>query len=224
MKPHKPVVFFGGTFDPVHLGHVALARAALTELQLERLTVLPVGNPYQRGRTPFASAEQRVAMLRLAFEHDSGISIDERELHREGATYTVDTLTEIRAELGADIPFVWLIGSDAFAKLHTWHRWRDLFTLTNFAVIMRAGVELTASTDVEFETEILPRELKANLSMPVSGAWMRLKTSPPPISSTAVRLALAHHKSIRAMVPERVCDYIKQNNLYQSRDSASIQP
>ena len=105
------MVFFGGTFDPVHLGHVALVRAALTELQLERLTVLPAGNPYQRGRTPFASAKQRVAMLRLAFVDHSAINIDERELHREGATYTVDTLTEIRAELGADIPFVWLIGS-----------------------------------------------------------------------------------------------------------------
>ena len=222
------MVFFGGTFDPVHSGHVALARAALTELQLERLTVLPAGNPYQRGRTPFASAEHRVAMLRLAFGYDSGITIDERELHREGATYTFDTLMEMRAERGADIPFVWLIGSDAFAKLHTWHRWRDLFSLTNFAVIMRAGAKLAPATtpaeSLEFKTEILPRELKVNLSIPTAGVWMRLKTSPPPISSTAVRLALARHESIRAMVPERVCDYIKQNNLYQSHDSASIQP
>ena len=220
------MVFFGGTFDPVHLGHVAMARAALAELNLERLIVLPAGNPYQRGRTPFASPEHRVEMLRLAFGDDANISIDERELvrnkTREGPTYTFDTLTEMRSLHGPDIPFVWLIGSDAFAKLDTWHQWQGLLLLTNFAVIMRGGVESVIGMRAEFAAEMAPRKLNLGSPLPASGGWIPLKTSPPPISSTAVRAAIAHHESIRAMVPASVCDYIDQYNLYQSTPSGSI--
>ena len=216
------MVFFGGTFDPVHLGHVAMARAALTELNVDRLIVLPVGNPYQRGRTPFASPEHRVEMLRLAFPADANISIDERELRREGSTYTFDTLTEMRSLHGPDIPFVWLIGSDAFAKLDTWHQWRGLLSLTNFAVIMRGGVESVAGMSAEFAGEIAARKMNLGSSLPPSGAWAPLTASPPPISSTAVRTAIADRESIRTMVPASVCDYIDQHNLYQPIQSGSI--
>jgi nicotinate-nucleotide adenylyltransferase len=214
LKPNLPIVFFGGTFDPVHLGHVAMARAALAELNVERLIVLPVGNPYQRGRTPFASPEHRVEMLRLAFESDANISIDERELRREGPTYTFDTLTDMRHLHGPDVPFIWLIGSDAFAKLDTWHQWRGLLSLTNFAVIMRDGAESGVGMSAEFAAEIAPRKLNPGSSLPSSGAWIPLKSAPPPISSTAVRAAIANHESIRAMVPAFVCDYIEKHKLY----------
>lgn len=195
-----------------------MARAALVELNIERLIALPAGNPYQRGRAPFASPEHRVAMLRLAFAADANISIDERELvrnkTREGPTYTFDTLTEMRSLHGPDMPFVWLIGSDAFAKLDTWHQWRGLLSLTNFAVIMRGGVESVVGMSAEFATEMAPRKLSPGSSLPSSGAWTLLKASPPPISSTAVRAAIANHESIRAMVPASVCDYIKKHKLY----------
>lgn len=195
-----------------------MARAALVELNIERLIALPAGNPYQRGRAPFAPPEHRVAMLRLAFAADASISIDERELvrnkTREGPTYTFDTLTEMRSLHGPDMPFVWLIGSDAFAKLDTWHQWRGLLSLTNFAVIMRGGVESVVGMSAEFATEMAPRKLSPGSSLPSSGAWTLLKASPPPISSTAVRAAIANHESIRAMVPASVCDYIKKHKLY----------
>jgi nicotinate-nucleotide adenylyltransferase len=223
LKPNLPIVFFGGTFDPVHLGHVVMARAALNELNVDRLIVLPVGNPYQRGRTPFASPEHRVEMLRLAFAADANISIDERELRREGPTYTFDTLTEIRNLHAPDIPFVWLIGSDAFAKLDTWHQWQGLLSQTNFAVIMRGGVESLVGASATLEAEIAPRKLDPGSSLPSCGAWMALSASPPPISSTAVRAAIANHKSIRAMVPTSVCDYIEKHKLYQLINSGSTQ-
>ncbi len=197
-----------------------MARAALVELNIERLIALPAGNPYQRGRVPFASPEHRVAMLRLAFaafassDSASAVIIDERELRREGPTYTFDTLTEMRSLHGPDMPFVWLIGSDAFAKLDTWHQWRGLLSLTNFAVIMRGGVESVVGMSAEFATEMAPRKLSPGSSLPSSGAWTLLKASPPPISSTAVRAAIANHESIRAMVPASVCDYIKKHKLY----------
>lgn len=224
----QPIVFFGGTFDPVHFGHVAVAHAALTELEPKSLIVLPAGNPYQRGRAPFASVQHRVEMLRLGLglgldpvnaintvDANSNIRIDERELKREGATYTFDTLTEIRAEFGNAHPFFWLIGSDAFAKLDTWHRWRDLFKLTNFAVIMRAGTDSSPEWGVEFSAEIRSRETTSDQPVPSAGVWISLKTLPPPISSTAVRAALANHESIRAMVPLSVCDYIDKHHLYR---------
>jgi nicotinate-nucleotide adenylyltransferase len=225
LKSNSPIVFFGGTFDPVHLAHVTMARAALAELNVERLIVLPVGNPYQRGRTPFASPEHRVAMLRLAFaafDNPAAVTIDERELRREGPTYTFDTLTEMRSLHAPDIPFVWLIGSDAFAKLDTWHQWQGLLSLTNFAVIMRGGVESVIGMSAELEAEIAPRKLNPGSSLPSSGAWIPLESAPPPISSTAVRAAIANQESIQAMVPASVCDYINQHNLYQPAQSGSI--
>lgn len=199
-----------------------MAHAALAELNVERLIVLPVGNPYQRGRTPFASPEHRVAMLRLAFGDNADIRIDERELRREGPTYTFDTLTEMRNLHGPAVPFVWLIGSDAFAKLDTWHQWQGLLSLTNFAVIMRGGMESVMDMSAALETNLATRKLNLGSSLPSSGAWIPLKASPPPISSTAVREAIAKHEPIRAMVPASVCDYINQYNLYQPTDSGSI--
>lgn len=201
-----------------------MARAALAELNVERMIVLPVGNPYQRGRTPFASPEHRVAMLRLAFAafDNAAVTIDERELRREGPTYTFDTLTEMRNLYAPDIPFVWLIGSDAFAKLDTWHQWRGLLAISNFAVIMRGGVESVAGMSAELAAEMAPRKLNSGSSLPSSGAWLPLKSAPPPISSTAVRAAIANQESIRAMVPASVCDYIDQHNLYQPAQSGSI--
>jgi nicotinate-nucleotide adenylyltransferase len=150
----------------------------------------------------------------LAFASDANISIDERELRREGPTYTFDTLTEMRSLHGPDIPFVWLIGSDAFAKLDTWHQWQGLLSLTNFAVIMRGGAESVVGMSAELKAEIAPRELKSGSSLPSSGAWVALKSAPPPISSTAVRAAIANHESIRAMVSASVCDYIEKHKLY----------
>ena len=186
-------LLFGGTFDPVHNGHLEMARAAQAELSLAELILIPAGNPWQRGRLPIASGEARVAMLRLAF--GSGAHIDVRELHRTGPTYTVETLTELHKER-PDCEWHWLIGSDAFARLGTWHRAAELPRLAKFVVAARAG-----------KAVIVPAMLAPD-------GYRVLQASPPPVSSTAIRERRASGQSIRGFAPDAVCDYIEQHKLY----------
>jgi nicotinate-nucleotide adenylyltransferase len=201
----KLIALLGGTFDPVHYGHIGLARAAFIQLGAQSLTLLPAGNPYQRGRLPIASSTHRVNMLTLAFHLDSQVRVDERELQRSGATYTFDTLAEIRSEVGEEASLVWLIGSDAFSRLETWHRWRELFGLAHFGVIGRSAVELaTAKPSTEF---IQP-----------SGSVILLGSPPPAVSSTQIRERIARNESIRGLTPDAVCDYIEQHKLYLSKE------
>lgn len=219
-----PIILFGGTFDPVHAGHVAMAVAAMREIAADNLRVLPAGNPYQRHNMPFAAAAQRTHMLALAFAGDARVHVDGRELHRSGPTYTADTLKELRDELGDRTPLVWLIGGDAFARLDTWHRWRSLHELANFAVVPREGLPhpLDAASD----------ELKAHLAGRMTGAgtlgkffagrYALLESVVPAISSTDVRARLARRDTIRGLVPDAVCDYIEQHKLYRSEEKIQV--
>jgi nicotinate-nucleotide adenylyltransferase len=215
------LALFGGTFDPVHNAHLAVAKAAFSleaELVATQLRVFPVGNPYQRGRAAFASAEHRTAMLNLALANLPNAGIDTRELHRQGPTYTFDTLSELRTELGIQRPFVWLIGSDAFAKLDTWHRWKDLFELAHFAVIVRPGFAFSLeAASPTLRAEILGRQSEAaTLKQTPHGKWALLNVLPPDVSSTEVRARLERGESIASLVPDVVCKYIEVHNLYRS--------
>ena len=217
----NPIALFGGTFDPVHYGHLGLARSAFTQLELQKMLLLPAGNPYQKGRLPFASGAHRVNMLKLAF-NGPDMEIDERELRRKGATYTFDTLIELRAQFGATASLVWLIGGDAFARLDTWHRWRELFGLVHFAVIDRPTHRFEiADGSAEFRKEVETR-IGALLDTHTSpcGAVVVLGIAPPPISSTDIRQRLARGESVRELTPDAVCDYIEQHKLYLSKEQA----
>ena len=118
-------VFYGGSFDPVHNGHLAIARAARDALHAE-VALLPARDPPHKAAT-HADAEQRAQLLELAIEGEPGLHVDRRELQRAGPSYTVDTLAGLRAELGGAAPLAWLIGADSLLQLHTWHRWREVF-------------------------------------------------------------------------------------------------
>ena len=126
----------GGTFDPVHLGHIALAEAALAGLPLAEVLWLPSGSPGHRA-SPLAAAHDRLAMLRLAIGRNPRYRIDASELDRSEPTYTVHTLARLRAELGRAQPLALLLGSDSFLSLPTWLRWRELFDLAHIAVAGR---------------------------------------------------------------------------------------
>lgn len=184
------VLLFGGTFDPVHNGHVAMLRAAQAQLQPDETRVIPVGNPWQKGRLPFAGAADRVAMLTRAFPE---AIIDRRELDREGPTYTVDTLKALHQE-NPDAAFFWLIGSDSFAKLDTWRDPNTLAALTVFAVVRRAE-----------EARVMPD---------VACRFVDIAAAPPAISSTQIRSALAVGRDVADLVPELVYDYIVLHKLY----------
>jgi nicotinate-nucleotide adenylyltransferase len=209
---------FGGTFDPIHFGHLRLATELAEAFKLDRVVFLPAGLPYHRGRDAHATSDQRLTMVKLAIQRDARFDVDDRELRRGGPTYTYDTLAEIRAERGAGMPLVFLTGSDAFAKVNEWHRWTEVFDLAHFAVAIRADDTLWSSRGPgAFPTEVWPRitlNLRELLAAP-AGKVMTFAMTPLAISSTAIR-ALAHeHASIRYLAPDPVVEYIRAHNLYR---------
>lgn len=211
---------FGGTFDPVHFGHLRLATELAEAFRLERVIFLPAGLPYHRGRAAHATNEQRLTMLKLVVARDPRFDVDDRELRRDGNTYTYDTLAEIRRERGPEQPLVFLTGSDAFEQIHTWHRWTELFDLAHFAVAIRANDERWFSKGPgAFPKEVWPRitlNLRELLASP-SGKIMTFSMTPLAVSSTAIRTLVAEGASIRYLTPEPVVEYVRSHNIYSAR-------
>jgi nicotinate-nucleotide adenylyltransferase len=221
-QPAGPVGLFGGTFDPVHFGHLRLATELAEAFRLEKVIFLPAGLPYHRGRSAHASSEQRLTMLKLATARDARFDVDDRELRRDGNTYTYDTLAEIRKERGPQVPLVFLTGSDAFSKIETWNRWTELFDLAHFAVAIRANDEKWFSKGPgAFPTEAWPRitlNIRELLGTP-AGKIMTYSMTPIAISSTAIRTLAGEGASIRYLTPDPVVEYVRSHSLYSTRAS-----
>jgi nicotinate-nucleotide adenylyltransferase len=215
----KALGLFGGTFDPIHLGHLRLATELAEAFHLDQVLFVPAGLPYHRGRLAHATNEQRLTMLKLATARDARFGVDERELKREGNTYTYDTLAEIRKERGPNAPLVFLMGTDTFAKIDTWHRWTELFDLAHFGVAIRAeDANWNTRGPGAFPTEIWPRitlNLRELLAAP-AGNVMTFKMTPLAISSTAIRETAAAGGSIRYLTPDPVVEYIRTHQVYSS--------
>ena len=207
---------YGGTFDPIHFGHLRLATELAEAFHLERVLFVPAGLPYHRGRGAHATTDQRLTTVKLAIQRDARFDVDDRELRREGETYTYDTLTQIRAERGPDVPLVFLTGSDAFSKVDTWKRWESLFDLAHFVVAIRANDEnWQAKGPGVFPREVWPRITldPRELSAP-AGKVMTYFMTPIAISSTAIRNLAAEGQSIRYLTPDPVVEYIRSHRLY----------
>ena len=189
-------LLFGGTFDPVHQGHIAMLNVAQDAIKPNATRILPAGSPWQKGHQPAASGMHRAAMLRLVFPTET---IDERELHRIGATYTIDTMRALKAEM-PNTNFHWLIGSDSFAKLDSWHEADALVAMMEFVVIRRAG-EVISQPHVQCRFRVID-------------------CAPPPISSTQIRTSFSMKRSeadfVPNFVPKLIYDYIQHHKLYQS--------
>jgi len=213
----SPTGLFGGTFDPVHFGHLRLATELAEAFRLERVVFLPAGLPYHRGRAAHATNDQRLTMLKLAIARDPRFDLDDRELRREGNTYTYDTLAEIRAERGPDTPLVFLAGTDSFAKVGEWHRWTELFDLAHFAIAVRADDgQWFSKGPGSFPKEVWPRitlNLRELLGAP-AGRIMTFAMTPLAISSTAMRAAAAEGASIRYLAPDPVVEFIRNHGIY----------
>jgi nicotinate-nucleotide adenylyltransferase len=189
---------FGGSFDPVHNGHLALARSALDHLKLDEVRWVPAGAPWQKAGRTLAPPQHRAAMVRLALLDEPRFRIDESELQRDGPSYTIDTVDAL-LDQQPQAQVVLLIGQDQYAKLHTWHEWRALLSRVTLAVAARDG--------------LIGRASPALLS-----SWHRVELLPMPevaISSSQIREAVARGEDIRAWVPAPVARYIELHNLYQ---------
>lgn len=199
----KPLALFGGTFDPVHVGHLTVAWEAAELLDAE-VRLLPASVPPHRP-PPTASPEARVGMLRAALRGQQRLVLDTRELDRAGPSFTVDTLREFRAEQG-DRPLVLLIGADAFAGLPSWSRWRELFELAHLGVLSRPGV--TALLPDELQHELTGRRAASasDLQGCPAGKVLDLAVTPVEISATRIRELLATGRDPRYLLPAGLFD------------------
>ena len=137
----RRVGLLGGTFDPVHFGHLRSAVEVCEQLQLDELRLIPSARPPHRGM-PGATAAQRLRMVELALGQGGGLQVDDRELQRERPSYTVETLESLRQELGSDVALFMVLGWDAFCGLPSWHRWESLLELANLVVLQRPDYDL----------------------------------------------------------------------------------
>jgi nicotinate-nucleotide adenylyltransferase len=216
---HALVLCYGGTFDPVHNGHLAIAAAVRDALDAE-VHLIPAADPPHKGPT-HADAAQRATMLALAVEGQRGLLVDRRELRRQGPSYTIDTLRELRAELGPHVPLVWMIGSDSLLELDTWHRWRELFDFAHILAVGRPGARIDEATIAArapaVHAEIGPRwRLPAQLhAMPAGGfAEFRLAAERPESSTELRRRIRERDPAWRDWVPPAVAAYIAGQGLY----------
>ena len=211
------VALLGGSFDPVHHGHVALAALFAQLIQPDELRIIPAGNPWQKSALK-ASAQQRIAMLELAF-NDAGLSIalDRQEVERNTPTYSIDTLRNVRAELGPDASLVFLMGADQLQHLDTWRDWRELFNLAHIGVAARPGYSLaSAALPAVVATELQQRQASLEqLRNTPSGQIYLAQALDVDISSSQVRAALQRGDEANSLIPRVVLDYIQQHNLYK---------
>lgn len=215
----KPLGILGGTFDPIHYGHLRLALEVAETVGLEEVRFLPAGAPWHRAR-PHASAAHRLEMVRLACADNRLFEVDGREAERLAPGYTVDTLTELRAELGAARPFCLILGADAFLGLAGWHRWEALFDLAHIVVARRPGFPALDGPGA------LPGPLEDVFRARRSENPAPLRTTPAgrifvqtitalDISATRIRADLAAGRSPRYLLPDSVLDYLRRNRLYE---------
>lgn len=213
----EPLGLFGGTFDPVHFGHLRLAEEAVSQLGLGGVRWIPAGQPPHRG-VPSVSARQRLEMVLRSTEKNDLFSVDHAEVEADAPSYTVHTLERLRAELGAERSLVLLVGADAFAGLAGWHRWRDIFALAHVAISHRPGFPVEASS--------LPHELATEFNDRLAGVGT-LKENPAggivtfamtqlAISATQIRKLVANGHSARYLLPDIVLDYIDSHSLYRN--------
>jgi nicotinate-nucleotide adenylyltransferase len=225
----KAIGMLGGTFDPVHNGHIQIALDALDTLALDEVRLMPCHRPPHRD-CPTLSSEQRVALLHLAVKEHPQLSVDTRELLREQASYTVTTLEGLRQELGEDVSLVFILGMDAFAQLTTWYQWERLEHLAHILVMARpnspgprhrvlqrwvqqARVSFGASASVNTSNESY-----AIFRQQSAGGFALLERHLIDVSATAIRGQLEGEKQPKALaqLPSAVAAYIQEKGLYRA--------
>jgi nicotinate-nucleotide adenylyltransferase len=226
LTANHTIALLGGTFDPIHYGHLRTAAEVRSALDFAEARLIPTGNPPHRP-PPVASAEHRLAMTEIGCAEFPGLMADGREVRNPRLSYTVSTLQDLHSEQ-PKLPLALIVGSDAFANLIQWHHWEQLFTLAHLVVVERPGAPL--------DIESLPPALKmqwerrlttdpARLSRQLAGAIYRQAVTPQPISATALRDALARGAEsgaeVAGLLPAAVLAYIDRNQLYRSRQDAS---
>ena len=208
----EPLALFGGTFDPVHYGHLRCADEVRLKLGLKTLYLLPAGNPPHRG-LPQATVKQRMDMLQLGCLEFPSLKIDDRETRRHGPSYMVDTLQEMRIS-HQDRPILLLVGQDAANLFHTWYQWERLFELAHLVILTRPGSH--SQYTVEVAKQIQNRSVQAvhDLLKSAAGSVFHLQVESIDVSATKIKHYIRSELDARSMLPAAILEYIRQNRLY----------
>jgi len=205
----------GGTFNPIHNGHLHLAERLNQTLAFEAIRFMPAAIPALKDM-PNVSAEHRADMVKLAIVNHPTFEIDIRELEREGPSYTIDSLISLRKELGDKVSICWLIGSDAFARLYTWHRWNELLNYCHFLVVKRPHSEaLNWSSEVDALIVAHQTNDVNALKNSANGKILIQEIAAFNISSTQIRQHIASKTDVSNFMPRSVMKYIHHHQLYQ---------
>lgn len=211
------VGILGGTFNPIHYGHLRMAQELANGLGMDEVRFIPSANPPHKDSIT-VSAEHRAMMVKLAIADNPLFTLDKRELEREGVSYTIDTLISLREELGDHTALCLMMGSDAFRQLNTWHRWRELLDYAHIILVQRPNQGKPQ--------EPLPEELQtllrdhyvedvSDLREEKAGLINMQAISAQEISATQIREQLKHGQLVRYLLPDAVSEYIQQHVLYQ---------
>lgn len=203
---------FGGTFDPVHYGHLRSALEVKTIFDLREVRLIPSAQPPHR-QQPTTSALMRMEMLKLAIKNQAGLLVDAREINREGPSYMLDTLTSLRHEFTTE-PLLLFIGSDAFNQLTTWYKWQQLFDHAHVIVLTRPGFDSQILDG--FFTERLTNK-RTELAHNLAGKLYFQQVSQLDISASAIREMIAEQQDPGFLLPDTVIAYIRQHRLYQGQ-------
>ncbi len=206
-------VFMGGTFDPIHNGHLRTALEIQQWLRVEQVTLMPSKVPVHR-KQPERTGQQRLDMVRLAVADEPALVADNREVNSAEASYTVLTLESFRRELGAEVPICMVLGMDAYLSLPKWDRWQELLTLCHIVVVKRPGWIYEPCEEMQQISRIHEiDDIDVMLQSPAGHVIFR-ELTPLGISATQIRKLISSGRSPRYLIPDAVWSYIKQNRLY----------
>ena len=210
----KRIGLLGGTFDPIHIGHLRSALEVAEQLNLDELRLIPSARPPHR-QAPQVSAADRLAMVALAVAGSPPLQVDDRELQRDRPSYSIDTLLSLRSELAADDQLFLLLGWDAFCGLPSWHRWQELLEHCHLLVLQRPDADSEAPEALR--DLLAARSVSDPLSLQGAGGQISfIWQTPLVISATQIRHLLVSGKSARFLVPDPVLAYIHTHGLYRA--------
>jgi nicotinate-nucleotide adenylyltransferase len=212
----KTLALFGGTFDPIHNGHLRMALELKQQLQIDDMRLLPSHRPPHR-EAPGCSSEDRAAMVAAAIEGCEALSLDRREMLRDAPSYMVDTLAELRAEVGPSVSLILAMGMDSLANLSSWHRWKELTDYAHVLVVARPGWQIPETGDVadliishqSDSVDILWQKAQGNVVIQTMSLL--------PISATEIRHQISDGQSPQFLLPDSVWAYIQRHQLYRSQ-------
>lgn len=206
------IAYFGGSFDPVHRGHLVTALELVAALKLQRLYFLPAALSPLKNTS--LTSPHRIAMLQLAIQDQPQLALDRRELDRPPPSYTIDTLKALRSEHGARQPLAFIMGMDSFLSLPQWRDWRQLTDFAHLLVVTRPGYHAEFSADLQEWTNNHRCNDRQLLEYQANGLICFVETSPCAISSSAIRASLASGTPAKSILPPAVADYIYTHHLY----------